>query len=209
MVTPKGINQLAMNELAKLDFSKIQPYLKDVSQGSLNDINNVVNLKYYRYLAALVKAIKPKQVVELGSAGGSSALMMLSTLPKDSMLYACSIPEPEGEFRFIKQDYPNLTLIRGNDLDLAIWPKDCQLKETDLWFFDTDHNYEQLHAEMQLYDQFFKKGTIVLIDDIRLNEGMTRAWDEIKYPKLSLPDLHRSVSNMENPNPPGFGMFVV
>ena len=199
MVTPKEIDKLARDKLVKLDMKKIQPYLKHVNQGSLNDINNVSTSRYYRYLAALVKAIKPKQVVELGSAGGASALMMLSTLPENSMLYACSIPEPEEEFRFIKQDYPNLTLIRGNDLDLATWPKDCQLEKTDLWFFDTDHNYTQLHTELKLYDQYFKKGTIILIDDIRLNDGMIKAWDEIKYPKLSLPDLHWS----------GFGLIVI
>jgi len=198
MVTPKEIDLLARKELQKLNMDEIYPYLEHISEGSLNDINNIPMSLYYRYLAALVKAIKPKQVVELGSAGGASALMMLATLPKTSMLYACSIPEPEGEFRFIKQNYPNLTMIRGDDLDLAVWPKDCQLKDTDLWFFDTDHNYKQLHTELKLYDQFFKKGTVVLIDDIRLNPGMTKAWNEIKYKKLSLPDLHWS----------GFGMFI-
>jgi len=183
--------------LADLDMDEIRKYLKDVNEGSMADINNIPMSLYYRYLSALVKVIKPKRVVEMGSAGGASALMMLATLPKRSALYAMTLKEPEGEFRFIKKDYPNLTLIRGNNLELGHWD-DVDLFETDLFFFDTKHTYEQLHAEMKLYDQFFKKGTIVLIDDIRLNEGMTKAWDEIKYDKLSLPDLHHS----------GFGMFT-
>jgi predicted O-methyltransferase YrrM len=199
MKLPKQINKLARNELKRLDMKAILPFLKDVNKGSMRDINDVSTSLYYRYLAALVKAVKPKQVVEMGSAGGASALMMLSTLPKDSMLYALTFPETEGEFRFIKEDYPNLTLIRGDSRKLEDWPKNCKLGKTDIWFIDTHHSYEQLHLEMNLYKPFFKKGAIILLDDIRLNEEMVRAWDEIEYPKLSLPDLHWS----------GFGMVVV
>lgn len=184
----------------ELDFQREKPYLKYVNQGSLRDIYDG-HAKYYMYLPAMMKALRPKQVVELGSAGGASTLMMLSHLPKDSMLYACSIPEPEGEFRFIQEEYPNLTLIRGDDLDLTIW-KDVELEQTDIWFLDTDHNYEQVHAELTIYDQYFKDGAIVLMDDIHLNEGMETAWDEIEYPKLELNDLHTYKGT-------GYGMFYV
>lgn len=184
----------------KFKMARALPYLNNVNQGSWADIVGD-HAKYYKYLPAVIDIEKPKQVVELGSAGGTSALMILSHLPHDSMLYACSIPEPEGEFRFIQQPYPNLTLIRGDDLDLSIW-KGVDLKKTDIWFFDTDHNYRQISSEMKLYDKFFKKGALVFWDDINLNDGMRKAWSEVKYPKLDLPDWH-SYKNT------GFGVFTV
>jgi predicted O-methyltransferase YrrM len=178
---------------------EIRTHLTKCSAGSLYDIDNVAESYYYRYLSAAMRALKPKQVVELGSAGGASTLMMMATLPKDSQLIACSIPEPEIEFRFIDETkYPNLTCIHGNDLDLDVW-KGVDLHETDFWFIDTEHSYEQLHKELELYDRFFKPGAVILLDDIRINEGMQRAWDEITYPKLSLPDLHHS----------GYGLICV
>jgi predicted O-methyltransferase YrrM len=185
----------------KLDWNRVKPYLSRVNEGSLNDINSIES-RYYRYLPAVVDILKPKQVVELGSAGGASTLMMLSYLPNDSKMYACSVPEPEGEFRFIdERKYPNLTLVRGNDLYLTVWPEECDLRKTDLWFIDTEHSYQQLSNEMRLYQPYFKPGAIAFLDDIRLNEGMARAWNEIKYPKLSLPDWH-SYSGA------GFGVFI-
>jgi predicted O-methyltransferase YrrM len=174
-------------------------HLQGVEEGSLNDVNYIAHSLYYRWLAALIRVLHPLQVIELGSAGGTSLLMMLSQLPKESKLYSCTIPEPEGEWRFIKQDYPQLIKVLGDDLDLSVWPKGTFLDRTDIWFLDTEHNYDQVHAELELYDKFFKPGSLVLIDDILLNDGMRRAWKEIKYPKLSMSDLHWS----------GFGCFCV
>ena len=187
-------------ESTKFDMGRAIPYLKDIGQGSWNDIISG-EAKYYKFLPLVLDILEPKQVVELGSAAGTSALMMLSHLPEKSDLYACSIPEPEGEFRFIQDDYPNLHLIRGDDLDLSIW-KGVHLEDTNIWFIDTEHTYEQLHAELELYNRFFRPGTLVFLDDITLNEGMARAWNEIEYPKLSLPGWHTYRNT-------GFGVFMV
>lgn len=184
----------------KIDMARAMPYIKHVEAGSWGDIIQGHAL-YYKYLPLVIDMEKPKQVVELGSAAGASTLMMLSHMPKYSLLVACSIPEPEGEFRFIKEDYDNLKLIRGDDLDLSVWGE-LDLLKTDIWFFDTDHNYEQVHAELELYDKFFKPGCLVFMDDINLNEGMRRAWAEIEYPKLELPEWHSYKGT-------GFGVFTI
>ncbi len=204
MVNPcKVVDETIRKHLnwVNINFTKIVgPHLELLEEGPLRDINDTAATYYYRYLTAAMKALKPKQVVELGSAAGVGLLSMLPTLPKTSNLIACSIPEPEIEFRYIPEGkYDNLTLVRGDDLDPKVWPKDIDLNKTDIWFIDTDHNYAQLSSELRLYDKFFKQGAIVLLDDITLNDGMKRAWSEIEYPKLSLPDLHHS----------GYGMFYV
>jgi len=187
-------------ESRRFNMERALPFIKHVQQGSWNDIISG-EAKYYKYLPLVLDILKPKQVIELGSAAGTSALMMLSHLPETSNLYACSIPEPEGEFRFIKEDYDNLHLIRGDDLDLSIW-KGVRLEDTQVWFIDTEHTYEQLHAELELYNKFFRPGALVFLDDITLNPGMAKAWNEIEYPKLALPGWH-TYSNT------GFGVFKV
>jgi len=183
----------------KIDMAQVMPYIQHVEAGSWGDIVQG-HANYYKYLPLVVAETEPKQVIELGSAAGTSALMMLSHMPEDSLLVACSIPEPEGEFRFIKDDFHNLKLITGNDLDLSVWG-DLDLSKTDIWFFDTDHTYEQVHAELELYDEFFKPGCLVFLDDINLNEGMRKAWREIEYPKLELPSWHTYKET-------GFGVFT-
>ena len=180
------------------EMTEALPYLGGVEPSSLADITGGWS-DYYKYLAKMMKTLKPKQVIELGSAAGTADLMMLSTLPKDSMLYALTIPEPEGEWRFIKEDYPNLTKVLGNSLHLNDW-NDVDISNTDIWFFDTDHQYALIHAELELYDLYFKPGALVLLDDIHLNPGMERAWNEIKYPKIELNDLHTYKNT-------GYGMF--
>ena len=166
------------------DLKKVEGYLAGVSEGAMNDIRNKKESGYYQWLPVLIEYLKPLTVVELGGAMGASALMMLSSLPKESRLYSITLAEGGLEFSFVKENYPNFVPIVGDDLNLKTWPKELALGTTDLWFFDTEHNYQQLHAELELYKGFFKKGAVILIDDIHLNEGMFRAWTEFPGDKF-------------------------
>lgn len=185
-------------ENKKIDMARALPFIQHVEAGSWADVVQG-HAQYYKYLPLVVELLKPKQVVELGSAAGTSALMMLSHLPDTSHLYAISIPEPEGEFRFIQEDYPNLTLIRGSSLDPNSY-KGFNPKETDVWFWDTDHTYEQIRAEYDFCKPFLKEDCLVFVDDINLNEGMKKFWSEVEYPKLALPNWHSYIGT-------GFGVF--
>lgn len=200
MATFKRLQEVQKITGKKIDMARVMPYIQHVEAGSWADIVQG-HADYYKYLPLVIEKFKPQQVVELGSAAGTSALMMLSYLPDNAMLYACSIPEPEGEFRFIKEDYPNLKLIRGDDLDLSVWGN-TDLAKTDIWFFDTNHTYEQISSEYKLYKPFFKKGCLVFIDDINLNEGMQQFWNELNEEKLALPEWHTYLNT-------GFGVFTV
>ena len=185
-------------ELEKFDLNEVLPYLKYISAGGMNDVKSEDGQSnYYQWLTNLMKVNKPRQIVELGGAMGVSALMILAGLPKKSKLYSITLEELGLEFSFIKEKYPQLRMIIGNDLDLSSWPKDLDLEKTDIWFIDTEHEANQLRSELRIYRPFFKKGAIVLIDDIYLND-MYQVWLEITYPKLALPELHWS----------GFGMFI-
>ena len=189
--------------LAEYDIRKSAP--KEVEQvlahggQSARDIFDREGWLYYQFLACLVSYVKPKQVVELGGAWGTSALMMLSSLPEGSKLYTITLPE-EPAYVYIKQDYPNLTIITGDLFELNNWPKNLDLAKTDLWFIDTMHNSEQLRAELKLYTPFFKKGAIILFDDIHFTPEFHQEWLEVPYEKTDVSSLHV---------PTGFGIAVV
>ena len=197
MVNLEELHKKVLTRIPEVTDELLRPYLKDVEQGGLDDIRDDL---YYKYLTALAMEIKPWQIVELGAAAGGSALMFLAGMPKDSKLYSCTLPEPEGEWRWIKEEYPNLVKVRGNDLDRLVWQgTNCYLPETDVWFIDTSHTYSQVKTELEHYGKFFKEGCLVLMDDIKLNDGMYKAWLEIEYQKLDVSELHHS----------GFGLLVV
>lgn len=182
------------------DLAKAEPFLTGLSEGSLADVKNKKMSGYYQFLSVLTNYLKPKQVLELGGAMGASALMMLSSLPKESRLYSITLPEHGLEFSFVKETYPNFVPVVGDDLILTNWPKNLDIAKTDLFFFDSEHNYDQLTSERKLYEPFFKKGAVILIDDIHLSEEMFKAWTEFPGDKFdATPWLHWS----------GFGIITI
>src|SRR3990167_8668119 len=181
-MTAKEITERAIQERSKLKLSDFMPYLKDSSEGGIRDVMDWGNVGYYQWLTALMKTEKPKQVVELGGAMGVSALMMLAGLPKDSKLYSITLVEHGLEFSFIKENYQQLVKVLGDDLDLNNWPKDLDLGKTDIFFVDTLHTTDQLTKELELYKPFFKKGAILLLDDIHMAE-LEPVWNSLTYDK--------------------------
>lgn len=183
----------------KYDLKKAEPFLKGLNDGSRRDVEGS-EAGYYRLLPVLIDYLNSKQVVELGGAMGAASLMILSALPKDSRLYSITLEEGGQEFSFVKENYPNFVPIVGDDLILTNWPKELDLNKTDLWFFDSLHTYDQLHSELELYKPFFKKGAIILVDDIHMSEEMFRAWTEFPGDKFDASVyLHHS----------GYGISVI
>ncbi len=186
----------------EVDFTlDMKPFSK-CNDGAIRDVTDTKRSGYYQWLPKLIKLTKPAQIVELGGAMGVSAIAMLQALPKTSKLYSITLEEHGLEFSFLDRDYRNLVKVVGDDLDLSSWPKDLDLSKTDIWFIDSEHTYEQVRAEIDLYKPFFKEGAILLFDDIHINRGLQQVWEEIKQ---EIPgskyesDLHYS----------GYGIVVV
>lgn len=197
-VSASDLDKLVMSEVSKYEVAKIMPEMELVGSGQqlevLNQSGNA-NL-YYQWLACLTKILKPKQVVELGAAAGISTIMIASELIEEAKFY--SVDNDPQAWRWMKKDYPQVTKIMADDRDMRIW-KGISLKKTDLWFIDSLHTYEQLSAEMKLYKKYFKKGSVVVFDDIRM-PGLWEIWNNLPYDKC------------ENTNPchySGFGFFKV
>jgi predicted O-methyltransferase YrrM len=199
---------MTANEIDKQVFEmlsgfSIDPYLSHFERVNPAHLENELkngrkdNL-YYQWLFCLVKLLKPKQIVELGSAAGISTIVFGVSKSKDCKLYTVDI-DPSMAWKWMKNDCPNTLKILGDDLNMAIWPGNVNLGTTDLWFLDTLHTKEQLQKEIELYKPYWKRGTVVVLDDIRL-PGMFEIWNKLPYDKV------------ENTNPchySGFGFFVV
>ena len=187
----KGLSNITANEidlqvnklLKTYEVEKVMPDMQKVSWAHRE--SEVRNRRgdnlYYQWLACLVKFLKPKQIVELGAASGISTIMMLSELDTKSKLYSVDI-DPQIAWKWMSKDYPQLTKILADDLDMSIW-EGVDLKKTDIWFIDTIHSAQQLKKEIELYSPYWKKGAIVIFDDIRLND-MFSVWESLDYDKI-------------------------
>jgi len=54
---------------------------------------------------------------------------------------------------------------------------------------------KHLEAELKIYEPFLKDTALILLDDITMTpgpKGLERAWDGIKWEKMSVPELHGS-----------------
>jgi len=204
------LQQLVDKTLERMRTFKIEgalPALRALNEGALQDVQNTNGCAYYQFSACLVELMKPLQVVELGGAMGVWDLMVLHTLPAEAQLYSITLPENGLEFSYVVDNYPNFHPIIGNDLDLNNWNK-VELGKTDLWFIDTNHQKEQLEKELELYSPYFKKGAIVMFDDIHINEGVESVWDE--WFMIEGKYKHSEVIDMTDPlHWSGFGIVKI
>lgn len=217
-LTPIELNNQVLDLVSKTQIFDIDDHLNLLASGQYAEVYNRSGMDhlYYQWLHSLVKLTKPKQIVELGAAAGISTIMMAAA-DKEANIYSVDI-DPQA-WRWMQKDYPNVTKILGDTRDMNIWDKfgewtddgdapgynedsfiPLDLKDTDLWFFDSEHLFEVLNKEVELYKPYWKKGAIVVFDDIHMNEGMERVWNSLDYDKC------------DNSHPchyPGFGFLIV
>lgn len=181
----------ALERLEKFNLQPILPALRACNDGALADVYNTNGCAYYQFAPCLMEEVKPKQVVELGGAMGVWDLMVLNSKYQDFELYSITLPENGLEFSYIIDKYKNFHPIIGDDLDLKNWG-DLDLSQTDIWFLDSAHTTEQLTKELELYTPYFKKGSILIFDDIRMPE-IWPVWKSLSYDKMEVTNpLHYS-----------------
>jgi len=148
--------------------------------------------EHYKFLAGLVQYLKPKLVIEIGTAKGVSSLAMKKFLAVDSKIVTFDIISwkdyPGGNF-LKEEDFADGRLIQYTD-DLSSkngFQKHADLlKNADLIFADAakDGTQEQLFINNFKTIQF-KNSPIFIYDDIRL-WNMLKIWREIAMPKLDI-----------------------
>lgn len=147
--------------------------------------------EHYRLLAALVHVLRPKSVLEIGTAEGISALALLQQLPPEGQVitfdivpwqqYPCSCLTARdfhsGRLRQIVADLG----------DPHQWAE-CSdiLSNSDLIFIDAAKDGV---LERKILENFstkpFETRPILLLDDIRM-WSMLKTWRQMQLPKLDL-----------------------
>ena len=149
---------------------------------------------YLDFLRHLVRVTEPKQIVEFGAYKGLSAAMMMDFLPEDGHLY--SVDARDTSWTLLK-DHFQLTKVVGDDNDINTW-KDVQvdLGKTDLWYIDSWHDDEHVFKTLEVYTPYFKKGALLVFDDIIT---IPKVWETLPYDKIDISPHHY----------PGFGIAKV
>ena len=147
--------------------------------------------EHYRLLAALVKILRPKLVIEIGTATGLSALALKQYLPGDGRIVTYDVIPwqhfPGSALRL--QDFADGRLQQRTD-DLSrrevFEAQRAELRGAQLIFVDAAKDGAM---EQRFLDHFaladFAQPPLIVFDDIRL-WNMLAIWRGITKPKLDL-----------------------
>jgi len=147
--------------------------------------------EHYKLLGALCDILKPKYLVEIGTATGLSALCMKKFLPPEGKLITFDIvPWQEMDAPVLKkQDFSDGRLVQFTD-NLAdpflIEKHRHYLENASLIFIDATHDGKLEEALFEHFERItFKTNPLIVLDDIRV-WSMLKMWREIQRPKLDL-----------------------
>ncbi len=149
--------------------------------------------EHYRLLITILKIIKSKKFLEIGTFRGASAKVILENYPIEKIHTFDLIPWDKFDGTFLeKRDFETGKISQHID-DLSkkrVFEKYHQeILESDFIFIDGPKNY---NFEKQFLKYLFnflenhKKGmTIILLDDVKLST-MCQIWRSIDHPKVIL-----------------------
>jgi predicted O-methyltransferase YrrM len=152
---------------------------------------------YYDFLTHIVRGFGASSVLELGTYSGGSTSYLGAARPECRVLTIDFQPQPGAAERL--GGFPNVEVLVADTLSPSTVQKAQAAFPFDLIFFDTLHEYNQISQEWSLYRPLLRPGGVALFDDIRINEGMMRFWNELEGQKQPLNHLHHS----------GFGALIV
>lgn len=167
------------------------PELSSRVHPSQTDFTPVWPGEHYRLLAALVKLLQPKQIVEIGTLHGLSSMAMMKFLPPEGRITTFDIIPWDAFSRtcLSTKDFADGRLKQelGNLAEVSIFNQHRQLIErTDLLFVDGPKDVAfEMNLLRHLETITCARPLLIVFDDIRV-WNMLEIWQNIARPKLDL-----------------------
>ena len=117
------------------------------------------------FLKSLIKLLRAKRIVEVGTFTGYSALQMAEALPKDGEIHTCELMEKHvktAQSFFDRSDYgKKITIHQGSALNSL---EQLQAGSFDMAFIDADKtNYLEYYQRCLA---LIKKGGVIILDNM-------------------------------------------
>lgn len=156
----------------------------------------------FNELIKFYKAIKPKNVLEIGSLLGWSLKRFIENAEKDANIISIDLPVRDfvgpNDHRVDQQEFGHMILwkrwAKKAGANLYVIPQSSfdqntllQVKSIspvlDFLFIDGNHMYEAIRHDFETYSSLVRPGGIVAFHDIAPNEegGGSKFWNEIKH----------------------------
>ena len=118
-----------------------------------------------KFLQSVIKMIAAKNIVEVGTFTGYSALQMAEALPVDGGIHTCELMEKHAKTAqsfFDRSDYGNkITIHQGSALNSL---EQLQAGSFDMAFIDADKtNYLEYYQRCLA---LIKKGSVIILDNM-------------------------------------------
>jgi predicted O-methyltransferase YrrM len=141
----------------------------------------------YRWFAKLVRRLRPKFVIELGTGRGRTAAQIAAALHEFSFFATINWPNPPSGDDVGAELAPwrgsnRIVQVLGDTREQAWRFPDGAV---DLLYIDSTHTCECASAEWALYRPKLADGAVVVVDDIDHGD-MRRFWDALPYDKVEL-----------------------
>ena len=176
-----------------------------------------------RRLLKLLQNIKPKVILEIGTANGGTIFLFTRVAQQDATLISIDIPGgPFGGgypawkiplYKSFARPYQKIHLIRRDSHNLSTLDVIKNIlgdRKVDFLFIDGDHTYEGVKRDFEMYSPLVRRGGIIGFHDIVPGSaenvgGVPKYWHEIvnKYKK------HRILEIVEDWNQGGYGIGVI
>jgi cephalosporin hydroxylase len=123
-------------------------------------------------LLLLLNKVKPKVVLEIGTARGGTLFLFSNIAHEEAILISVDLYqtiEVKVLFRYIKKEKQKIYLIQGDSHNIKTLRKiKAILKDNkvDFLFIDGDHSYEGVKKDFEMYSPLVRKGGIIAFHDI-------------------------------------------
>jgi predicted O-methyltransferase YrrM len=170
-------------------------------------------------LISIYEKLKPKTVLEIGTANGGTLFLYSKLATEDALII--SIDLPGGKFgggypdwktplyRKFARPKQHLELVRANSHDDATFEKTKKLlngRPVDFLFIDADHTYEGIKKDFLTYSELVAPKGVIAFHDVANHPnpvyGVHKFWQEIK-------NNYKHEEFIRDPKQHGLGIGVI